>query len=73
MKFDLTQPVNVDGIVFQGSFDMTDPYFSARIQEEVEKQESEDDEESNVRTRAEAANAPSDSGRSKTESRSPAK
>lgn len=67
MRFDLDEPVNVDGIVFQGSFEMTDPYFSARIQEEVEKQKGEEEPE------VEAENAPSDSGRSETKGRSTAK
>ena len=66
MKFDLKEPVNVDGVVYQGSFEMKDPYFSARIQEEVEKQKAEEPEQ-------EAADAPSDTGRSEVKGRSTAK
>jgi hypothetical protein len=52
MKFDLTEPVNVDGITFQGSFEVTDPYFSMRIQQETEKQKDQESEETRTRVRA---------------------
>jgi hypothetical protein len=64
MKFDLGKPVNVDGITFEGSFEVTDPYFSMRIQEETEKQkdqETETEPEPELESETEMAEEPPES------------